>query len=77
MVTTTPALFPTPNLPTTTATADDDGVDWLFGAGITYQLLDKLTVRAEWERYHGLSSNNNNIDLFSVGLSYHFDPFNF
>ncbi len=36
---------------TSATTADDDGVDAVFGAGININIIENLSVRAEWQRF--------------------------
>jgi len=51
---------------------DDNGVDLTFGLGATYELLEHVKVRAEWERFQSLGNDETDIDLFSGGIQYDF-----
>lgn len=49
-----------------------DGKSTFYGVGADYRLSDNLGVRAEWERYSEVGSeqlNDRNINLLSVGVS--------
>ena len=48
----------------TTTTADDDGTDLVFGAGIDFNLFKNVGLRAEWERF----MFDDEIDLFSGSI---------
>ena len=50
----------------------ESGTDLMFGVGARYRFNDYVTVRAEWERYNNLSSDNTDVDLFSAGLQFEF-----
>jgi OOP family OmpA-OmpF porin len=50
----------------------DNGVDLTFGLGATYELVEHVKVRADWERFNGLGENETDIDLFSGGIQYDF-----
>ena len=50
-------------------TSGDDGYDPNYGVGVSYALLDNLSVRAEWERFDRKYAN---IDLLSAGLAMKF-----
>jgi len=43
----------------------DDGYEPYYGAGVSYALLDNLSVRAEWERF---DRKDLNIDLLTAGM---------
>ena len=47
----------------------DDGTDLLFGAGVQYDLTNKLGIRGQWTRYDVADED---ADLFSIGLIYRF-----
>jgi len=51
------------------ASADDDGIDLLFGAGAKYDFTKNVGVRVEWERY---DVDGDDIDLISGSLLYSF-----
>jgi OOP family OmpA-OmpF porin len=51
---------------------DDNGVDLTFGIGGTYELVEHVKVRAEWERFQGLGDDDTDIDLFTGGIQYDF-----
>jgi len=53
--------------------AEQDGTDILFGLGAEYNFTNNITLRAEWERFSGLTDDENDVDLFSVGIQYNFD----
>ena len=46
----------------------DDGADFSFGVGASYDLTKNFAIRAEWERFKAVGD----IDLLSVGLVYRF-----
>ncbi|HLB30091.1 MAG TPA: outer membrane beta-barrel protein, partial [Gammaproteobacteria bacterium] len=52
---------------------EDDGISLLFGLGAEYTLNERITVRGEWERFNDIRIGGNWVDMFSLGLSYHFD----
>lgn len=45
------------------------GLDVTYGAGGQYMFSPGLSLHAEWDRY---TINQNDVDLFSAGLRYHF-----
>lgn len=45
------------------------GMDMTYGAGGQYMFSPELSLHAEWDRY---TINQNDVDLFSAGLRYHF-----
>jgi len=47
----------------------DDGTDIMFGLGAAWDLVDRLDLRAEWERF---DVDGDNVDMFSVGALYKF-----
>ena len=51
-----------------TRTADDDGTDVVFGAGINFNFIENLTIRAEWERF----STEEDIDCLSGSIIFNF-----
>ena len=51
------------------AAGSDDGTDLLFGAGVQYDLTNKLGIRGQWTRYDVADED---ADLFSIGLIYRF-----
>lgn len=51
-----------------TVTADDDGTDLVFGAGINFKIIEHLTIRAEWERF----DTDDDVDYFSGSLIFNF-----
>ena len=46
----------------------DSGNDFVFGAGATYTLNEKIKIRAEWERFF----LKHDIDLYSSSVIYGF-----
>lgn len=52
-----------------TKTSGDDGYEPNYGVGVSYALLDFLSVRAEWERF---DRDDHHIDLLSAGLAMKF-----
>ncbi|MFO1435562.1 MAG: outer membrane beta-barrel protein [Gammaproteobacteria bacterium] len=52
--------------------AGDNDVDLTFGLGATYQLVDHVKVRADWERFQDLGQDSTDVDLFSGGIQYDF-----
>jgi OOP family OmpA-OmpF porin len=50
----------------------DNGVDLTFGLGATYQLVEHVKVRADWERFQDLGKDSIDVDLFSGGIQYDF-----
>jgi len=51
----------------------DDGINLMFGVGADYRFNERIGIRAEWERYSSISADDNDVDLFSIGINYHFD----
>lgn len=45
-------------------TADDDGTDIVFGAGINFNIIRNLSIRAEWERFNA----DEDLDYFSGSI---------
>ena len=52
-----------------TVRSGDDSYEPNYGVGVSYALLDFLSVRAEWERF---DRDDHNIDLMSAGLAMKF-----
>lgn len=52
------------------ATFDDDGVDWIIGAGAQGEFIEDWALRVEWE-YTEL--RNFKVSLLSVSLAHYFD----
>jgi OOP family OmpA-OmpF porin len=48
------------------------GTDPMYGVGASYGLNNRMSVRAEWERYHNVVHNRGDVDLLSVSFGYHF-----
>lgn len=48
---------------------DESGVDWTVGAGASYELTDKIGIRAEWERF---ATDRDDVDFFSASVLYRF-----
>lgn len=59
-----------------TASGSDKGTDFTFGLGAKYSITQNIIVRAEWQRYKDVGSDNtggkSDIDLLSLGLLYRF-----
>ena len=68
------------------SSGDDSGYDPLVGLGFEWSVLDRMDLRVEWEQFQNvgqdtkasipagtLELNGNDIDIFGVGLTYHFD----
>jgi len=51
------------------ADASESGEDLYFGFGASYDLTEKLTVRADWTRY---DVSDADIDVFAVGIVFKF-----
>lgn len=49
--------------------AGSDGYQPNYGVGVSYALLDFLSVRAEWERFH---RDDGNVDLMTAGMAMKF-----
>lgn len=49
--------------------ASDDGTDLMFGAGVSWNLTEKLGLRAEWERF---DIDGDDIDFLSIGAQFNF-----
>jgi hypothetical protein len=49
-----------------------DGVSGAIGAGLTWHGWKHLSMRAEWEHFNDASINNNDLDLATVSLLFHF-----
>lgn len=47
---------------------DDDGTDFVFGTGINFNIIERLTARAEWQRF----ATEEDIDFFSASLIFNF-----
>ena len=69
-----------PVVPINTSTAlqftsllEHDGISLMFGLGAEYRLNERITVRGEWERFNDIRIGGNWVDMFSVGMSYHFN----
>ena len=60
------------NLSTGDSVADEDGTEPFYGIGASYQLSENVGVRAEFERFQIDSEDIDDIDLFSVGLTFNF-----
>jgi len=50
----------------------DRGVDLYYGLGVSYDLLDNLALRAEWERFKVDTLHIDHIDLVTAGVSMRF-----
>ena len=51
---------------------DEDGTDLVFGSGVRYTFMEHLSVRAEWERYSDVGDDDNDVNLFTIGLQFNF-----
>jgi OmpA-OmpF porin, OOP family len=49
--------------------ANDNGIDVSFGAGLAWHITDQISVRAEWEDF-GLGSDS--VDLYSASVTWGF-----
>jgi OOP family OmpA-OmpF porin len=52
-----------------------NGWDWTYGVGLKYYITPPLAIRGEWERFRTkgiLGNTNDDVDLWSVGLEWHF-----
>ncbi|BAU47503.1 flagellar motor protein MotB [Sulfurifustis variabilis] len=60
-----------PGFATSTARASDDGSDFVYGAGLEWDIGRQFAVRAEWERYNevGEGSLAGEDDIDVVGVS--------
>jgi OmpA-OmpF porin, OOP family len=47
----------------------DDGIDLMFGLGVSWTLARQLDLRAEWERF---DVGGDDVDMLSVGAQYRF-----
>lgn len=47
----------------------EDGTDLMFGAGVGWNFMRNLGVRAEWERF---DVDGDNVDFLSVGVQFNF-----
>jgi OOP family OmpA-OmpF porin len=54
------------------ASGDDDGTDFSYGLGASYQVNENLSVRLDWDRYEMKGDYEVSHDLISVGLNYYF-----
>ena len=52
----------------TLTNVETDGISYVVGAGAEYEVIDNLSLRAEWERLDADGS----IDFLSLGLLYNF-----
>ena len=61
---------------TVTASADDDGIDFLFGLGAQYNFSEQVGLRLEWEHYSGVGDTSAGTDssanVFGGSLLYRF-----
>lgn len=48
----------------------DDGMDLTYGFGASLRIDNRVSVRAEWERFTDISGGD--VDLLSAGIAYHF-----
>lgn len=60
---------PLPSSNRLTKTRGDDGYEPNYGVGVSYALLDFLSLRAEWERF---DRKDHDIDLMSAGFTMEF-----
>lgn len=51
------------------ASDDADGTDWVYGAGVMYNVNANFALRGEWERY---DLDGTDVDLLSAGISWSF-----
>jgi OOP family OmpA-OmpF porin len=60
-----------PGFVSSTGVSDDDGTDFLYGAGVEWGLSRQFALRAEWERYNdvGEGSIAGETDIDVVGFS--------
>jgi OOP family OmpA-OmpF porin len=47
----------------------DDGSDIMFGAGVNWSILNRLGLRAEWERF---DVDGDDVDFISIGAQFNF-----
>ena len=61
--------------------SEDDGISYVAGAGAEFEVIENMSVRAEWERYavdarlsDGISDYyyDDGVDFYSLGLLYKF-----
>ena len=61
---------------TVTASADDDGIDFLFSLGAQYNFSEQVGLRLEWEHYSGVGDSSAGTDsstnVFGGSLLYRF-----
>jgi OOP family OmpA-OmpF porin len=53
----------------------DSGAGPVFGAGVQYDVIARLGIRAEWERFRNAGGDNtgkHDFDLFTAGIVYRF-----
>ncbi|WP_116809871.1 beta-propeller fold lactonase family protein [Steroidobacter cummioxidans] len=48
---------------------DRDGVDAVYGAGALFDVWSRMSIHAEWNRYH---ADRERIDVYGAGLKFHF-----
>ena len=71
---------------TDSTTGDNNGLDPVIGLGFEWRFTDRLDLRFEWEQFQNvgqdtkasipsgtLELNGNDIDVFTIGLTYHLD----
>jgi OOP family OmpA-OmpF porin len=58
--------------PPETFSDDDSGTDFTFGVGGRFYYNEYISLRAEWERYSGITDSDGDVDLFSGGVEWHF-----
>jgi long-chain fatty acid transport protein len=56
----------------TAQSVTDEGVDLYYGLGVSYNLLDNLALRAEWERFKIDAPHIDHIDLMTAGIAMRF-----
>ncbi|MCL6269867.1 outer membrane beta-barrel protein [Sansalvadorimonas sp. 2012CJ34-2] len=52
-------------------TETDNGIDYLYGGGVVGQLSDNISVRLEWERFHGIEDEEG-VDIKTLSTVYRF-----
>lgn len=55
------------------ANVRDDGNDFTFGIGASYDLTEQFSLRLDWDRYNLGGDADVNVNLFSVGVQFRID----
>ena len=51
---------------------EDNGTSYFVGAGAEFEVIENLSLRAEWERLDASAGTADGVNLLSLGLLYKF-----